>query len=814
MQALIVGSESAVSVVTTCTIFPATDNDNKIQGFVWLKGGFELEDETTSCTFDGVYPISGTVDLNGGTLYLLQDMVLANPTQLNGLGTIIGNGHSIEFCESVTALPANLKTIKDLNVFFDGDIEMLGGLTVQGNCLINCTGNVMRIGDNVTVKIDENSTLELQDATLKNVNNNIGCVSDTSHLIIQDIVACLEGDSHFIHGDMTVQNNCKITGPYTFWYDTTQPCFIDYEATLRLDGGMTLKTGRKTIGGIEPIKFYDASSKLIADECTLHITATGIALTRGRLEMEKNVLIESESTVTTYGIILGDGISAENDVIVYLGGGSLTTFASPLVYNNVQPDRFYSAGPSACFYRKLTSPFYVAKTCVHPVSHVIFEVVDMQFAPTILADGVSVYFNNMDTVVPGINETTYYASRTNDYLCLLNNGAFIYLTSGIFTDPIWVSDKNNMISGNGTFSGAITLLDHNSQLLLNLVGEVRNTISLNGGTIKLYSDIFMSSHPCFSSSGIVDLDSHTMYFNYAENINTRANAFDCSLTLSGDNGFLNMSDNTTLTTTWTIQGLVTIDGNGNAFNLVNGGKLVIASGAHLTLRNMRVNLIGQGDIICVDNTSKVTLDDIHWVQNEDFTFYTGALEFKNSVIMSGQRHVFTYKSTQESFIDYDSTLELDYQFTFSYAPINSAETLLQCQDFSSRLSFNYATLYITSGLTVLKGKMIITGDSVIYALGNGLTLGDQTSGNDTQLIFNGASRLTFEQGSFAYKNVKSDSLQLNSSNISFNSTRFNAYENIDLGNGSISFGVNSIYAHVAGKSITGSIFGWYTEEII
>lgn len=812
MQALIVGSESAVSVVTTCTIFPAADNDNTIQGFVWLKGGYQFEDETTSCTFDGVYPISGTVDLNGGTLYLLQDMVLAK-TQLKGLGTIIGNGHSIEFCESVTALPANLKTIKDLNVFFDGDIEMFGGLTVQGNCLINCTGNIMRIGDNVTVKIDENSTLELQDATLKNVNNNIQCVSDTSHFIIQDIVACLEGDSHFTHGDMTVQNNCKITGPYTFWYDTTQPCFIDYEATLRLDGGMTLKTGRKTIGGTDPIKFYDASSKLIADECTLHITATGIALTRGRLEMEKNVLIESESTVTTYGVILGDGISAENDVTVYLGGGSLTTFASPLVYNNIQPNKFYSAGPSACFYRKLTSPFYIAKTCIHPVSHVIFEVAGMQFAPTILGDGVTVYYNNVDMVVPGINETTYYASRTNDYLCLLNNGAFIYLTSGIFTDPIWVSGKNNMISGNGTFSGVITLLDSSSQLLLNLVGEVRNTISLNGGTIKLYSDIFMSSHPCFSSSGIIDLDSHTMYFNYAENISTRANAFDCSLTLSGDNGFLNMSDNTTLTTTWTIQGLVTIDGNGNAFSLADGGKLVIASGAHLILRNMRLNLISSGDILCVDNSSKVTLDDVHWVQNEDFTFYTGILEFKNSVIMSGQGLVFTYQSTQTATIDYDSILDLDYRFTFSYAPDDDSQVLLKFNDFSSKLGLNKSIFYIAPGLKMTKGQLLIKDDSKVYALGNGLTLGDQTSANDMALIFNNRILLHIVQGTLSYKNALADSLQMNSDALLEigSDTQLNVDEDINLGRGALIFDMNAKCTIASGKQIIGSIFGTWVQ---
>jgi hypothetical protein len=717
-------------------------------------------------------------------------------------------------------LPSNLKTIKDLNVFFDGDVVMLGGLNVQGKCLINCTGNVIRLGDNVAVKIEQDATLEIQDAVLKNVNNNIGCISDTSYFIIKDIVACLEGDSHFTHGNFIIQNNCKLTGPYTFWYDSTQPCFIDYESTLRLDDGMTLKSGRKIIGGTEPIQFYDASSKLVCGECTLHITATGVALTRGRLEIEKNVVIESESTGTMYGIILGDGISAENDVTVYLGVGSLTTFASPLVYNNVQPAKFYSSGPSACFMRKLTSTFYLAKTCIHPASKVIFEVSGTEFAPTILAKGVTIYYNNMSMTIPGISEATYYASRTSDYSCLLNSGAFLYLTSGMFTDPIWVSGKGNMISGNGTFSGAITLLDSSSQLLLNLVGNISNTISLNGGVIKLYSDAFMSSPSYFSSEGTIDLDSHTMHFDYAENLETRANAFDCSLTWSGDNGFLNMSDDTTLTTTWAIQGLVTIDGNGNAFNLAAGGKFVVKNNSHLILRNMRLNLIDSGDIICADKSSKVTLDNVHWVQNEDFIFDTGALGFKNSVIMSGQGLVFTYKSTQTATIDYDSILDLDYHFTFSYAPADNSQGLLKFNDFSSKLRFSKSIFYIASGLKMTKGQLLIKDDATVYALGNGLTLGDQTSVNevtvvnDMALIFNNRFLLTIAKGTLSYKNILVGSLQMNSdAMIEMSSgTHLNVDENMHLGHGALLFDMGATCSLAAGKQIYGSVFGSFVQS--
>src|SRR3989304_9515673 len=61
-------------------LFSSVDTDNILYGFGWFKHGFTLEDAQTTCTFDSVYPVSGGVDLNGGTLYLKQDLLFKNIT--------------------------------------------------------------------------------------------------------------------------------------------------------------------------------------------------------------------------------------------------------------------------------------------------------------------------------------------------------------------------------------------------------------------------------------------------------------------------------------------------------------------------------------------------------------------------------------------------------------------------------------------------------------------------------------------------------------------------------------------------------------
>jgi hypothetical protein len=222
-----------------------------------------------------------------------------------------------------------------------------------------------------------------------------------------------------------------------------------------------------------------------------------------------------------------------------------------------------------------------------------------------------------------------------------------------------------------------------------------------------------------------------------------------------------------------------------------------------------------GNIICVDDSSVLTLDAAHWIQHGDFTFTAGSLIFKNAVKMSGLGLVFTYQSTQTSTIDYDASLELDYNFTFSYAPSNNAETLLQLQDISSRLSLYYSTLYIQPGLSLLKGQLIVSGNATIYALGDGLTLGDQTSADDIQFIFNGAPTLTIQQGTFTYKNTNSQSLQMNRSQINLmNNVLINVYENMDLNGGLIEFFPTATYAHFSDTAIQGSVIGAYLEIIL
>lgn len=95
--ALIVGSNTAVSRQSAVVVFPSEDGDNEIRGFTVLEHGFTLEDNVTTCTYNGIFPTSGDVSLSGGRLELFRNFILEPVAQIVSGGFIYGRHHFFEF---------------------------------------------------------------------------------------------------------------------------------------------------------------------------------------------------------------------------------------------------------------------------------------------------------------------------------------------------------------------------------------------------------------------------------------------------------------------------------------------------------------------------------------------------------------------------------------------------------------------------------------------------------------------------------------------------------------------------------------------
>ena len=68
----------------------------------------------------------------------------------------------------------------------------------------------------------------------------------------------------------------------------------------------------------------------------------------------------------------------------------------------------------------------------------------------------------------------------------------------------------------------------------------------------------------------------------------------------------------------------------------------------------------------------------------------------------------------------------------------------------------HVNFYIVPGLWLTNGQIVFSQAPTIYALGQGLTLGDDLTligTNDTQMLFLDASTLNIAEGQLNYKNL-------------------------------------------------------------
>ena len=132
----------------------------------------------------------------------------------------------------------------------------------------------------------------------------------------------LAGDYLFDKGSIDVYYNSRIglTGNldtmYTFSYVSTQPCLIEEDAFLKIDKNTRLSIGRPyssiTDPELQPLLFGDATALLTIDGGTLHVTSSGMILTKGTLAAFGKSKLEIENTKQEYGLILGDGANLAN----------------------------------------------------------------------------------------------------------------------------------------------------------------------------------------------------------------------------------------------------------------------------------------------------------------------------------------------------------------------------------------------------------------------------------------------------------------------------------------------------------------------
>jgi len=333
-----IGRDDFVDCFTS--LQPLSDGQ-RIAKFACLLGGFKLNNASVSATFDSFFPVRGDIVLNDGTLMLSRDLICKDVTTIKNLGNIVGNNMVLDLSSTITSFPSDgnaTVVFSDLAVFLRGDVYINESeITFNGNSVIHGRGNLLTLSPTTILKVGANSSLRFEDITIKNVNNKkIQCTDDSSTVEFRNVSWIQDDDYIFDAGKFDVLGEFHVFGDgYTFIYQTDQISTVSVCSAIILDNNLTFSYDPP--GALRDlIELSQVSSQFVLNGATLHSTAAGLRLKKGRLVIDRRSFISSDGQEDGESISFGDGGDAENNLgVQFLPAATLEIIKGFVAYNNV-----------------------------------------------------------------------------------------------------------------------------------------------------------------------------------------------------------------------------------------------------------------------------------------------------------------------------------------------------------------------------------------------------------------------------------------------------------------------------------------------
>ena len=161
-----------------------------------------------------------------------------------------------------------------------------------------------------------------------------------------------------------------------------------------------------------------------------------------------------------------------------------------------------------------------------------------------------------------------------------------------------------------------------------------------------------------------------------------------------------------------------LSGRGNTLTLDPECTIFIDPESSLLIRDIEIQGINGNKIQCTDSSSTMSLHDVEWVQDGDFSFTTGKFVVLNDFVITGDEFIFAYETDQVSTVSTEGRIIVDNGMTFSYAPSISSKVLLDLYTDTSELVLNGGTLYATDvGMDLDTGRLIFDRNASVVSEG-------------------------------------------------------------------------------------------------
>ena len=684
-----VGSDSAFSRQSH-VVFPEADSDNKMKGFAAFEGGFTLENANVSCYFDSLMPVSGPVDMFGGTITLSKDMIFDGGSTFTRMGSFYGDNHIVELAETVTTFTAYASDI----VPYSDDIKELDRLTL--------------------------------------VTRHVGWSYDDQYFFTENVDAD--------------RNNCIL---YAYSFDGSDLTLVD---TALLFPGRAVGDSKAVSMSTHPNSYYVALgssgwSTSPSDVAVYKLSGSSLTFTYSVRISENGICSQlGWSRDGNYLAICTTGIANFFSVRVFRFEDEILTEVVYINKTSIPVLPFEPNGVTTIPWDQTGKYFAVSLVGYVGVVYFDSDTNDLFLTQTYATKTYAVDWShsysyiavacNLDRDVKILE----YDSDSNTISFICSSGLF---PSGYKPRSVaWSSDDSELAVALTSdadeelktyiFTPSFTA-DHSLTYQKGFSSTQENSYSVRWSNDDQYIGFSYANDDAI----IVSYETEA-----AVNYHADSGLFDDLK--------LRINSNLTWDMNTYIQGDCIIDGNNKIVTFGDDGFFFIRNNSSLILQNIELAGISS-KLECIDDTGVIGLRNCSLNLSGDYTFSHGAISFVDDVRIKGE-HKFLYSSAMASTINSESRLIIDKGVTFSYDPPTANRDLIYMVDDTSILYLDGCILHATpTAPKFMKGQLILdnnvtfscegTSDSELITFGDG-----SSSSNDLKINILSDSYLTIYGG--------------------------------------------------------------------
>jgi len=322
--------------------------NNQLVGALQLTQDIELQDMNTGVTCNLWGRMPRNIVLNGGTVFLDEDLHFIDDKFFLGSGTILLNNRNLHLGSTEMTSDSELYFDQAQDIELHATFHLSSKWTFSRDGVLEGNGSVLCLEEGGELVVERGSSLKLKNIVVQGVKeNNLSCLDEDGTIFFENVNLVQDGNYSFTLGKIEIAEDLKITGTHTFSYQSAQESVVHSHSRLLVDRGATFKfdpiwndsfSDEEWALARNFLTFEDETSQLVLRGATLYVAITAMKLKKGTLGIKNKSYVYAEvdsEWPLEEGLVIGDNNASDDMICKVYPGAGLMVLNGSLSYKNM-----------------------------------------------------------------------------------------------------------------------------------------------------------------------------------------------------------------------------------------------------------------------------------------------------------------------------------------------------------------------------------------------------------------------------------------------------------------------------------------------